>query len=208
MKTVKFLNYRIYILKKVFIPRPETEFWTKLAIREIKDLNKKKIRVLDIFSGTGCIGIALLKNVKRLFVDFADVDENVLEQIKINLEINKIKKGRYRIIKSDIFEKIRGRYDFILANPPYVALERISEVQPSVLAEEPHLALFAGKDGMDYIKRFLKEVKKYLKSKGKFYLEFDPQQKSEIEKILKKEELKFKFQKDQFKKWRFLIGWK
>lgn len=208
MKT--FLNCKIDILKKVFIPRPETEFWTKLAIREIKDLKKKRIRVLDIFAGTGCIGIALLKACPEICrrIDFADIDEKVLEQIKINLEINKIKGGRYRIIKSDIFEKLRGRYDFILANPPYVALERISEVQPSVLAEEPHLALFAGKDGLDYIKRFLKEVKNYLMPGGKFYLEFDPQQKPEIEKILRKEKLKFKFHKDQFKKWRFLIGYK
>lgn len=223
MKTVKFLNYRIYILKKVFIPRPETEFWTKLAIKEIKNSNKKKIRVLDIFAGTGCIGIAVLKDCPELCrrVDFADIDEKVLEQIKINLEINKIEKGRYRIIKSDIFEKIRGRYDFILANPPYVALERISEVQPGVLREEPHLALFGGKDGLDHIRRFLKEVKNYLKPRGKFYLEFDPQQKPEIEKILRRhppttlppfgrapEKLKFKFHRDQFKKWRLLIGYK
>ncbi|PIS39569.1 MAG: hypothetical protein COT33_01200 [Candidatus Nealsonbacteria bacterium CG08_land_8_20_14_0_20_38_20] len=218
IRTVKFLNCKIDVSKKVFRPRPETEFWTALAIKEIKKLRGKinpersrRIEVLDIFSATGCVGVSVLKNVKNSFCDFVDIDENALEEIKINLKINKIEKGRYRIIKSDVFEKINKKYDFILANPPYVALERISEVQPSVLKEEPALALFGGRDGMDYIRRFLREVKNYLTlpaknlAGGKFYLEFDPRQKNEIEK---KEEYRFKFKKDQFKKWRFLVGLK
>jgi release factor glutamine methyltransferase len=96
------------------------------------------------------------------------------------------------------------RYDIIFANPPYVALERINEVQKEVLQKEPAVALFAGKDGMFWIKRFLKEVKKYLNKNGAIYLEFDPQQKEKIEKILKKEGSKFQFRKDQFKKYRWL----
>lgn len=208
MKT--FLNCKIDVSKKVFAPRPETEFWTKLAIAEIKRAKKKRIRVLDIFAGSGCVGVSVLKNVKNTSCDFVDVDRNGLAQIRINLKINNIKRGRYRIIKSNLFEKINKNspYDFILANPPYVALIRISEVQPSVLKEEPQLALFAGKDGLDYIKRFLSEVKNHLKPKGRLYLEFDPQQKPEIKKISGKERLNLKFRKDQFKKWRLLIGWK
>ncbi|MBU4481202.1 HemK family protein methyltransferase [Patescibacteria group bacterium] len=206
MKTVKFLNCKIDVSKRVFVPRPETEFWTKLAIAEIKRTKGKKKEVLDIFSATGCVGVSVLKNIKNSFCDFVDIDENALEEIKINLKINKIERGRYGIIKSDVFEKINKKYDFILANPPYVALERISEVQPRVLREEPYLALFGGRDGLDYIRRFLREVKNQLKPMGKFYLEFDPRQKAEIDIILRKEGYKFKFKKDQFKEWRFLVG--
>ncbi len=276
MKMKKFLNCKIDVSKKVFQPRIETKFWVKKAIQEIENCKLKieNLKILDIFAGSGAIGIAVLKNVENSFCDFVDIDERSLSQIKINLKINKIKKNRYRIIKSNLFEKIRnkpphlfqpefevikshkakppigsdyisavsphknrcwGKYDFILANPPYVALNRLSEVQPNVLKEEPHIALFAGKDGLGYIKIFLKEVKKYLSphtkfgARGKFYLEFDPQQKPEIEKILspvrnfknnvlgialeskisngvKKKGYKFKFYRDQFKKWRFLIG--
>ncbi len=210
MKTVKFLNCKIDVSKRVFIPRPETEFWVKKAIKEIKKVISQKSsvknQILDIFSATGCVGVSVLKNVKNSFCDFVDIDKNALEQIEINLKINKIEKERYKIINSNIFENLDKGYDFILANPPYVALNRLSEVQPSVLKEEPALALFAGENGMDYIKIFLKEVKNYLKPKGKFYLEFDPRQKAEIDIILRKEGYKFQFKKDQFKKWRFLIG--
>ena len=65
-------------------------------------------------------------------------------------------------------------------------------------------ALFAGKDGMFWIEKFLKEVKKHLNKKGVIYMEFDPFQKEKIEKILKKEGFKFQFRKDQFKKYRWL----
>jgi release factor glutamine methyltransferase len=206
----RFLNCKIDISKKVFAPRPETEFWTKLALKEIKKLKEKKIDVLDIFAGSGAIGIAVLKNVKNTSCDFVDVDRSALSQIRINLKINNIKKRRYRIVKSNLFEEINKNslYDFILANPPYVALNRLSEVQPNVLKKDPRLALFAGKDGLDYIKRLLNEVKNHLKPKGRIYLEFDPQQKPEIKKISGKEGLNLKFRKDQFGKWRFLIGWK
>jgi release factor glutamine methyltransferase len=208
----KFLNSKIDLSKKVFQPRIETEFWLKKAISEIKqkiENRKQKIEVLDMFAGSGCIGISILKNLKTSLVDFVDIDKKAIGQMKINLKLNKIPKSRYRIFRSNLFERIRNKkYDFIFANPPYVALKRISEVQPAVLKNEPPLALFAGKDGLDYIKRFLREVKNYLNPKGKFYLEFDPQQKPEIEKILIKQKLIFEFRKDQFKKWRFLTGYK
>ena len=104
-----------------------------------------------------------------------------------------------------MFEKLKSRkYDFIFANPPYVALERIGEVQKEVLEKESPVALFSGKDGMVIIKKFLSQVKKYLKPGGRIFMEFDPLQKEEIAKILKKEDLKAEFKKDQFGKIRWL----
>jgi HemK-like putative methylase len=216
---IKFLNCKIDLSKKVFEPRIETEYWVKKALSEIRN-TKYEIRTLDIFAGSGCIGIAILKNIKNSFVDFVDVSKGAIEQIRINLRLNKIGKRRYKIFQSNLFEKIKGkRYDFIFSNPPYVALNRIAEVQKEVLKKEPKEALFAGKKGMAWIKKFLSRAKRYLKPNGKIFMEFDPLQKAEIEKILEKDynpptalplsrapKLKFKFKKDQFKKYRWLIA--
>jgi len=214
-QTIRFLGCRIDTSKRVFIPRPETEFWVEKAIETIKKmanskqsgLDSKQIKILDIFAGSGCIGIAVLRNTKNTFVDFVDIDKNAIEQIKINLLKNKIPKHRYRVHKSDIFQDLRNqKYDFILANPPYCALKRINEVDPEVLKNEPHIALLAGEDGMFYIRKFLRQAKIYLKPKGIIFMEFDPQQKSEIEEILKREGFKFEIKKDQYKKWRYIIA--
>jgi release factor glutamine methyltransferase len=215
---MKFLNCKIDSSRKVFQPRIETEFWVGKALSEIKNLKLKikNFRILDIFAGSGCIGITILKNIENSKVDFADISKEAIKQIKINLKLNKIPKDRYRIYKSNLFEKLapyrtcsgtglkNKRYDVIFANPPYVALERISEVQKEVLEKEPAAALFAGKDGVFWIEKFLKEVKNYLKKGGIFYMEFDPLQKRKIEEIMKRERFKFSFHQDQFKKFRWL----
>jgi len=208
-KIVKFLNCKIDVSKKVFIPRIETEYWIGKAIKQIKKKNLKNLDILDIFSGTGCIGIAVLKNYPKLCknLDFIDISKNAISEIKINIDLNKIPKNRCRAYTSSFFEipKVYNRkYDIIFANPPYIAKKRIFQVQKKVLKTEPKTALFSGKDGMNHIKRFLRQVKNYLKPNGIFFLEFDPLQKKSIENILKKQGFKFKFYKDQFKKWRWL----
>jgi len=208
----KFLNCRIDLSKRVFIPRIETEFWIKKTLKEII-IQTSRIRrspiscvsVLDIFAGSGCIGIAVLKSIKNSYVDFVDIDEKAIKQIKINLKLNHVPKNRYKIYKSNLFEKIKGKYDVIFANPPYVAKERIAEVEPSVLKYEPKRAILAGKKGLFYIRKFLKEAKKFLKPKSVIYLEFDPQQIGDIKKILEKEGYKnHRFFKDQFNKYRWV----
>lgn len=210
MEIKKFLNSKIEISKKVFIPRIETEFWVKKAIGDCKSqiLNwkLKKPKILDIFAGSGCIGIAILKNIKNSFVDFVDIDRNAIEQIKINLKLNKVPKNRFKVYRSNLFEKLkRKKYDFIFANPPYVAKERLWEVQESVKKKEPRISWYGGKGGLKYILKFLKEAKNYLKEKGIIYLEFDPFQKEKIKKILENLNYpKFKFYKDQFKKFRWV----
>ncbi len=183
----KFLGCKIDLSYKPLIPRSETEYWVE------KELVNIKGDVLDIFAGSGCIGIALLKNTDCK-VDFAD--KYFLEQIKLNLKINKLKA---KVIQSDIFSCINKKYDFILANPPYIPLNRKLDKS---LFFEPKKALYGGKDGLFYIKKFLKQAKNYLKEYGVIYMEFDSCQKKEIEKLLK--DYNYEFYKDQYKKWRYL----
>jgi release factor glutamine methyltransferase len=203
----KFLNCKIDLSKEVFIPRVETEFWVKKAIKSIRATSNEQrtIKVLDIFAGSGCIGISVLKNIRNSYVDFVDIDKKAIEQIKINLRLNKISPKRYRVIRSNIFEKVKGEYDFIFANPPYVAKERLGEVQESVKKFEPKISWYGGRGGLKYIKKFLKEAKNHLRENGIIFMEIDPLQREEVEKILKNEGYKkFKFYKDQFKKIRWV----
>ena len=122
-----FLGNKIDLSLRPLIPREETEYWVSIILKEIKEGS----RCLDLFSGSGCIGLSILKNVENSYCDFGEIEDKFIEQIKINLE--GIDENRYKIIKTDIFLNITGKYDYILANPPYVAEQRMNEVGDDVL---------------------------------------------------------------------------
>ena len=211
----EFLGCKIDLSKRPLIPRPETEFWAEKVIEKIRPsadftlshnfYTGYKIKILDMFAGSGCIGIAILKHIPNSLCDFADIEKNNLKQIKINCDLNRINKKRYKTIKSDIFSGISEKYDYIFANPPYIATILQNRIQKSVLKYEPKKALFGGKDGLFYTKKFLSKAKNHLNKDGKIYMEFDYIQKKEIEKIIKKTGYKnYKFYKDQYNKWRWV----
>ena len=188
-----------------FVRLGRTTAWRRKNNYQLPTTNYKLIKCLDIFSGSGCIGIAVLKHLKNARVDFSEKEGRPLKQIKINLQLNRIPAERWRIIKSDVFQNIRGKYNFIFANPPYVAKKRINKIQKSVLQYEPKKAIFGGKDGLLYIRRFLKEAKKHLKPGGIIFMEFDAPQKKEISETLKRLGYQhYEFRKDQYNKWRYL----
>ena len=195
-----FLGIRLDLSKRPLIPREETEYWVDLFIKE----NKNGLKYLDLFSGSGCIGIAILKYLENSQCDFGDIDDSCLEQIRINLNLNKINQERYSIIKTNIFSNIINKYDFILANPPYVAEDRIDEVGEDVKEFEPAIALYGGKDGMSIIDIFLKEARNYLNEGGIIIMEFDQEQKEKIENLIKNNYSSCEFFKDQFDKYRFV----
>lgn len=204
-RIINFCSCHIAVRQGIFHPRVETEYWVKRVIRKIKSFKKRRgFRILDIFAGTGCIGIAILKSIRNAKVDFVEIDKNTINEIKINLRLNKIRPGRFRIYQSNLFEAIKTKkYDFIVANPPYVAKERLYQVSDWVKKYEPKIAWYGGKLGMRYIRKFLRELDHHLLPNGYAFFECDPYQKDEIENILRRfGSLQFRFLKDQFGKFR------
>jgi release factor glutamine methyltransferase len=132
------------------------------------------------------------------------LDKKFLRQIRKNLKLNKIGLQRTKLIQTNLFQNINNRYDYIFANPPYIARKRINRVQLEVLKYEPHKSLFGGKDGLFYIRKLIGEGKNYLKENGKMYIEFSPEQKNKIERLLKQNGWHYQFFKDQYKRWRYL----
>lgn len=209
-----FLDCKIDLSQHPFIPRQETEFWVGKVINRVRGSRvpgsgSGMTRVLDIFAGSGCIGVAVLKHLPNSRVTFIDSEETCLEQVQVNLKLNQILPRRYHLVHADIFSVYPGYklrftdYDVILANPPYVALA--DKLPPSVKNHEPRLALYAGSNGMKIIKPFLAEAKSYLADGGQVFMEYDPRQKSAIEALVEQSGYTgWRFRRDQFGKWRWL----
>ena len=199
-----FCGCSIDLSRRPLIPRVETEWWVEKAIEEIrKEREGRSIRVLDLFSGSGCIGIALAASLPQAQVDFVDSEERFLEQIQINIESNGINPTRTRLIESNVFEKVKDQYHYIFANPPYIDKDN-NRADSSVLAWEPHEALFAPDHGLYYLKRTINETLEHLVSGGSLYLEYDTPQKKELEKLARSLPYSFvEFRKDQYDRWRW-----
>lgn len=195
---VDFLELKIDLRCKTLIPRPETEFWVDLELKNLLNQKRKApIKILDIFCGSGCIGLALLKQLPSSHVTFADISQNAIKQTHLNLELNGLANSNCEIIQSDLFENIPNtKFDYIFANPPYV--DKSSDYQSS-LKHEPDEALFANDNGMEIIKSFLDKSWGYLTANGKVFMEFGLGQEKDIETYATKLGYsKIKFNKDQF----------
>lgn len=197
----KFLGTHIDLEYKPLIPRTETEYWVEKAMQTIKNkFGDSEIQVLDMFAGSGCIGIAILKHIPNVRVDFVDIDVTMTQQIQKNLELNNISKDRYRIFTSNMFETIdtEARYDVVFANPPYIDKSR-NVTDDSVVMHEPHIALFAENKGMQIIEKFITEIKSFLKPECVIFVEHDDDQVERIKTLLVSQEYRnYYFHIDQF----------
>jgi len=151
-----FYDRKFKVTKDVLSPRMETEELIYKVIEYIKSINKNNIKILDLCTGSGIIGITLRKELesKSLKVVASDISEEALKVAKENAIMNE---AEVKFIQSDIFENINEKFDIIVSNPPYIAYSDKITMEDNVLNYDPHLALFAEEDGM-YFYREIVEI--------------------------------------------------
>ena len=157
----QYLNRLFYVNENVLIPRSimNTRFQDF-----IKDIPWTTYRVLDLCTGSGCIGITLALMEPKLTVDLADISEKALEVANINVKRYELN-HRVHCIQSDLFENIHQTYDLIITNPPYVSTKDY-EKSPAEFKKEPKIALEAGIDGLKIIDRIIHEAPDFLNANG------------------------------------------
>lgn len=182
---VVFCGAKVDLSLRPMIPRPETEFWVKQAIEDLLATRRQFVlRTLDLFSGSGAVGLAVAKNIPEATVDFIELDPKLKPGVENSIIRNNIKKLRTRVLTGDTWEGAGGTYDVILAVPPYVPPQMKEEVMKELGAENP-LSFFDKEDGYYYHKQVLSRAKEFLKDDGVMYLEFDIAQREKIEQLAK-----------------------
>ena len=167
-----FYGYDFYVDKNVLIPRPETEELVQWVLEDNTNNNKSK-KLIDLCSGSGCIGITISKENRYMDVTLSDVSEKALEicnKNKIKLASN------VKTIKLDLNSKFlpQKKYDIIVSNPPYLSPNEANEIGKNV-KYEPETALFApSNDPLHYYKRIIEFALINLNKKGQIYLEINP----------------------------------
>ena len=177
----EFYGYKIKVDERVLIPRPETELLVQQAIRTVEEGDK----VLDLCTGSGAIAIALACEAakdKNISVTAADISEDALEVARENARYNK---ANVTFVKSDLFDSVRGRFNLITANPPYIKTKDIPALQREVRDHEPRLALDGGADGLEFYRRIAEKVTRYLVRGGMLIVECGEDQAQEVIKIFK-----------------------
>ena len=175
-----FLLLDIMVNRSVLIPRPETELLVEAVLRTTN--RESRTTIADIGTGSGCIAVTLAKRLPLAEVYGIDTSNDALKTARNNAETHKIA-DRCHFIKGNLLEPLKEPVDLIVANPPYIPSGEISKLQPEVRDWEPKQALDGGKDGLDYIRKLLKESPKYLKPNGRLVMEFGFGQAAEIVKL-------------------------
>ena len=183
-----FLHCKISLKNKPLIPRVETEYWVDKVLKTIPIESSPNI--LDLFSGSGCIGVALLKHLPHVEVTFAEKRSDLLETINESISFNGLNKKTHSVVQSDVFSNVSGIFDYIFSNPPYIDKER-KETEESVLKNEPHDALFANDNGLEYVNQLIIESPRFLKSGGILFIEFDSWQKDSILTFIESDSKKY-----------------
>lgn len=177
----EFMKLNFYVDENVLIPQPDTEILVEKVIKSIDIM--ENIEILDMCTGSGCIGISLAKNIKNTKVTLVDISKEAIEIAKKNAIQNEVE-NKITFIQSDMFENVKGKFDIIVSNPPYIKTDIIQTLDKQV-QNEPHIALDGGEDGLDFYKILINEAHKYLKKDGKIFLEIGYDQKQEVENLTK-----------------------
>ncbi len=178
----EFMGLDFYVQEGALIPRPDTETLVETVINIVKERYNKKIKILDLGTGSGAIAISLAYYLRNSFVTAIDISEIAVETTKINIKKHNL--NNIEVIKGNIFEDNFGeKFDVLVSNPPYIESDEIKNLQTEVSVYEPRLALDGGVDGLDYYRPIVELFKKISEKNGVLAVEIGKQQKKSVEEI-------------------------
>lgn len=173
-----FMGLRFCVTPMVLIPRQETELLCEEALRIIK--NEKVKTVLDMCTGSGCIGISLA-HYAGVGITLADIDENALHLAGKNASMHHV---QAKLIQTDLFANIADTYDMIVCNPPYITQTDYENLAADVQQYEPRKALYAGVDGLSFYRRIATKAHAFLNKDGYLLLEIGYDQSETVPQLL------------------------
>ena len=173
----EFCGRAFTVDERALIPRPETEALVALILEEN---DGEALRVLDIGTGSGAIAISIALARPNWQVQASDVSEEALALAQENAQQLE---AVVDFKTSDVLDQIAGPYDLIVSNPPYISRDDLEEVGANVLASEPHLALFADRDGYAIYEKIARQAPRVLTPEGKIYLEIGYKQGSKVREL-------------------------
>ena len=174
----EFRGLPMEVSRDVLIPRVDTEVLAETAIKYLKDTGRLDARVLDLCSGTGCIGCAIAAELPRVRVVLSDVSPEAMEISRRNVSRNGLD-GRISFLPADVMKLpplMTGSFDLVVSNPPYIPTVEIMTLDPSVRDYEPVWALDGGEDGLDFYRAILKNWHGVIRQGGELMFEVGEEQ--------------------------------
>ena len=185
----EFWSKKFFVNKDTLIPRPETELLVEKLVAIFK---KKRINILDIGTGSGCIIISLLSELKNSVGMAIDISSKAIMVAKKNACKFKLL-DRIKFLNKPFEDLFGKKFDLIVSNPPYIKLADIKNLSEDIKKFEPRMALDGGNDGLDLIKKVIYKSKKILKINGLLALEIGNEQIKRVSKILKDNRFRIKY---------------
>lgn len=188
----EFMGLKFKVDRSVLIPRQDTETLVELALERSRE-KKANISILDMCCGSGAIGISMAHFLPKAKITACDISDEALEIARINAAENGVEK-RMEFIKSDMFNTInkrdkekplKGRFDMILCNPPYIPSDIVVKLQKEIREYEPLVALNGGEDGLDFYRIIASDAQRNLKVGGLLMMEIGHDQADEVTGLLK-----------------------
>lgn len=173
-----FMGLRFQVNEYVLIPRQDTEILVEEAMRYLHD----GMRILDLCTGSGCILLSLLHYSNDCEGVGVDISQEALQVAVQNAELLGI---RADFLKSDLYEKVTGKFDLLVSNPPYIERAVIPTLMEEVREYDPYIALDGGEDGLDFYRRIIGGAQDYLKRGGQILMEIGSGQAKAVSELLR-----------------------
>jgi release factor glutamine methyltransferase len=182
--TQEFMGFSFCVNEHVLVPRQDTETLVEEAVSYLRLIRQKEepVRVLDLCTGSGCIAVSLKKLCPRIHMTASDLSADALTVAREN---GSRLEAEITWVESDLFERLTGRFDLIVSNPPYIRTDVIETLSEEVRCHEPYQALDGHEDGLFYYRRIIQQAHEYLHAGGSLMFEIGYDQGSEVADLMR-----------------------